>query len=95
MGTVTRGLWSAYWAQMVEDIESCQPEVESSQSYKRLRSYGWLKFSYLKTQICISRALKSLNLSGGGPPDCPYPTSKQVFMIKSIVYSTYRPYFSS
>ncbi len=72
---------SGYWAQMVEGRESCQPEVESSQSDKRLQSYGWLKFSYLKTKIYISQALKSLKFSGGGPPGPPYPTSKQVFMI--------------
>ncbi len=36
MGTITRGLWSGYWAKMVEDRESCQPEVESSQSDKRI-----------------------------------------------------------
>ena len=52
MGAVTRGLWSGYWAQMIEDIKSCKPEVEASQSDKQLQSYGWLKICYLKTQIC-------------------------------------------
>ncbi len=43
MGTVTRGLWSGYWGQMIEDIKSCQPQVKASQSDKQLRSYGHLK----------------------------------------------------
>ncbi len=77
MGTVTRGLWSGYWAQMIEDTKGCKPEVEASQSDKRLQSYGWLKICYLKTQICIFQAQKSLKFSGGGPPDprTPLPNS--------------------
>ncbi len=81
MGTVTKDLWSGYWGQMKEDIKSCQPEVEASQSDKRLQSYGWLKICCLKTQICIRQAQKSLNFSGGAPPDPPYPIFKQVFVI--------------
>ncbi len=78
MGTVTRGLWSGYWVQMIEDIKSCQPEVEASQSDKRLQSYGWLKICYLYTQICVFQAQKSIKFYGGGPPSLPCPTSKQV-----------------
>ena len=37
MGTVTGGLWSSYWGQMIEDIKNCQPEVKASQSDKRLQ----------------------------------------------------------
>ncbi len=67
MGTVARGLWSGYWAQMIEDIKSCKPEVEASQPDKRLQSYGWLTICYLKTQIYIFQAQKSLKFSGGDP----------------------------
>ena len=81
MGTVTEGLWSGYWGQMIEDIKSCQPEVEASQSDKRLQSYGWLKICCLKPQICICQASKSLKFSGGAPPDPPYPTFEQAFII--------------
>ncbi len=39
MGTVIRYLWPGYSCQIIEDINSCQPEVEASQSDKQLRSY--------------------------------------------------------
>ena len=81
MGTVTKGLWSSYSGQIIEDIKSCQPEVEASQSDKWLQSYGWLKICCLKSQICTCQAPKSLTFSGGAPPNPPYHTFKQVFMI--------------
>ncbi len=44
MGTVVMGLWSGYKCQMIEDIQSCRPEVKAKWT-KQLQSYGHSKIT--------------------------------------------------
>ncbi len=68
MGSGTEGLWTGYCQYQLKDFNSCQLEVESSQSDKQLRGYG-----HLNIPLCSQpRVLKCYCLKESALP----PTRK-------------------